>query len=143
MGFLATDFAPIASVGPTTLIPSPKDVQVKVFTVARTETVAALKAVLPADASIINVRVYGSTASNAGTTAILTFTASNNGGTVSSGTYDVKTNGATTGTATMSGTPNVQPVPLNGDIRITAAYSETGIASNTGGPWNVLVEFVR
>lgn len=143
MGFLATDLAVISSTGPTTNIPVAKDVNVKAFTVARTETTAVLKVVLPADASIIGLRVFGGTASDAGTTATLTFTAANNSGTISSGTYNVKTNGAVTGEVTMSGLPNIQPVPLTGDITLTAYYGETGTASTTGGPWNVLVTYIR
>lgn len=143
MGFLATDLTVINSNGPTTNIPVSKDVVVKVFKVATTETSAVLKAVLPGDASIIGVKVFGSTASDAGTSATLTFTVANNGGTVSSGTYNVKTNGAVTGEVTMSGLPNLQPVPLNGDLTITASYGETGTASSTGGPWNVLVTYIR
>jgi len=143
MGFLATDFTPISSTGPTVLIPTSKDVVVKVFKVSRTDTTATLKAVIPADASIIGVRFYGGTASDAGTSATLTLTAANNGGTVSTGTYDVKTNGAVTGEVTMSGLPNIQPVPLNGDITIKATYAETGTASTAGGPWNVAITYVR
>lgn len=141
MGFLATDFTPLQS--PSPLIPSSKDVVVKVFKVARTDTTTAVKAVIPADASILSVVFYGGTASNAGTSATITLTAANNGGTVSSGTYDPKTNGAVTGLVTMSGLPNVQPVPLNGDITISAVYAETGTASSAGGPWNVAVTYVR
>ncbi len=143
MGFLATDFTPVSSTGPTTLIPSSKDIVVKVFSVSRTDTVATLKAVLPADASILSVTLYGSTASNAGTAATVTISAANNAGTVSSGTYDVKTSGAVTGSLTMSGTPNITPVPLTGDIRISATYAETGVASSAGGPWNIAVQYVR
>jgi hypothetical protein len=143
MGFLATDFTPVNSNGPTTLIPASKDVQTKVFKIARTETTDVLKAVLPGDASIIGVKVFGGTASDAGTSATLTFTVANNGGTVSSGTYDAKTNGAVTGESTMSGLPNVQPVPLTGDLTVKAKYAEVGTASSTGGPWNVLVTYVR
>lgn len=142
MGFLATDVTPISSTGPTVLIPTSKDVVVKTFAVARTETSDVLKAVLPADASIIGFKVYGSTASDSATSATLTFTIANNGGTVSSGTYDVKTSGAVTGEVTMSGLPNIQPVPLNGDLTIKAKYGEDG-AATTGGPWNVLVTYVR
>jgi hypothetical protein len=143
MGFLATDLAVISSTGPTTNIPVSKDVVVKAITVSRSDTTASLKAVLPADASIIGVRFYGSTASDAGTTASVTLTVANNGGTVSSGSYNVKTNGAVTGEVTMSGLPNIQPVPLNGDLTISAQYAETGTASTTGGPWNVLITYVR
>lgn len=143
MGFLATDFTPISSTGPTTLIPTSKDVVTKVFKVARTETAAVLKAVLPADASIIGTKVYAGTASDAGTTATVTLTVANNSGTIGTGAYDVKTNGATTGEVSVTGLPNVQPVPLTGDIRITAVYAETGTAATTGGPWNVLITYVR
>ena len=143
MGFLATDLSVISSTGPTTNIPVSKDVVVKAFTVAKTETSDTLKVVLPGDASIIGLKVYGGTASDAGTSATLTFTVANNGGTVSSGTYDVKTNGAVTGEATLSGLPNLQPVPLNGDLTIKAKYAEVGTASSTGGPWNVLVTYIR
>jgi hypothetical protein len=143
MGFLATDITVLSSTGPTTNIPVSKDVITKAFSVARTDTTAALKAVLPADASIIGVKVFGGTASDAGTTATVTFTVANNSGTVSSGTYNVKTNGAVTGEVTMSGLPNLQPVPLTGDLTITAQYAETGTTSTTGGPWNVLVTYIR
>jgi hypothetical protein len=143
MGFLATDLSILSSTGPTTNIPVSKDVSVKAFKVARTETSDVLKLVLPGDASIIGVKVYGGTASDAGTSATLTFTVANNGGTVSSGTYDAKTNGAVTGEVTMSGLPNLQPVPLNGDLTIKANYGETGTASTTGGAWNVLVTYIR
>lgn len=143
MGFLATDITVLSSTGPTTNIPVSKDVVVKAFKVATTETSDTLKVVLPADASIIGLKVFGSTASDAGTTATLTFTVANTGGTISSGTYNVKTNGAVTGEVTLSGLPNLQPVPLNGDITIVAKYGETGTASTTGGPWNVLVTYIR
>lgn len=143
MGFLATDITPISSNGPTVLIPTSKDVVTKVFAASRSDTTATLKAVLPADASILSVVFNGGTASDAGTTATLTITAANNGGTVSTGTYNVKTNGAVTGVVTMSGLPNIQPVPLNGDITLKATYAETGTASTTGGPWYVVVTYVR
>lgn len=143
MGFLATDLTVISSTGPTTNIPVRKDVGVKAFSVARTETSDVLKVVLPADASIVGLKVYAGTASDAATSATLTFTVANNGGTISSGTYDVKTNGAVTGEVSLTGLPNLQPVPLNGDITIKAKYGEVGTASTTGGPWNVVVSYVR
>jgi len=143
MGLLATDITPLSSTGPTALIPTNKDVQVKVIKVARTDTTSTLKAVLPADSSIVGIDLMGSTASNAGTSATLTLTVANQSGTISSGTYDVKTNGAVTNNITMSNLPNLQPVPLTGDITISGQYAETGTASTAGGPWNVVVYFVR
>jgi len=143
MGFLATDFTPLSATGPTTNIPSSKDVVVKVWTVSRTDTTATLKAVLPADASLLNIRFYGGTASDAGTSATVTITVANNSGTISTGTYDVKTNGAVTNELTMSGAPNITPIPLTGDITIKATYAETGVASTAGGPWNMAVQYIR
>jgi hypothetical protein len=143
MGFLATDLTVISSTGPTTNIPVSKDVNVKAFTIARTETADVLKVVLPGDASIVGFRFFGGTASDAATSATITITVANNSGTISSGTYDAKTNGAVTGEITMSGLPNLQPVPLTGDITIKAKYAEVGTASTTGGPWNILVTYIR
>lgn len=143
MGFLATDFVPLATVGPTVLIPSNKDVVVKVFTVSRSDTANTLKAVLPADASILSMKVFGSTASNAGTTAVVNFTVTSNAGTITSGSYNVLSNGAVTGDVTLPGLPNIMPVPLTGDLQISAQYVETGTASTAGGPWNVSVTYVR
>ena len=143
MGFLNSDFTPLSTLGPTVLIPSSKDVTVKVFKVSRSDTTATLKAVLPADASVLAIKFFGGTASDAGTSATMTFTITNNSGTVSSGTYDVKTNGATTGDPTLSGLPNVTPVPLTGDLQVKATYAEAGTASTTGGPWNCQITYVR
>lgn len=144
MGFKATDFTTVSATGPTVLIPSNKDVVCKVFTTTRSDTAAnILKAVLPADASILEVLFYGSVVSNAATTATVTITVSNAGGTISTGTVDVKTNGATNALVNMTNLPNVEPLPLNGDLKIVAQYAETGTASTAGGPWNFVVNYVR
>ena len=143
MGFRSTDIIPLSTLGPTTLTPSSKDVVVKAFKIARTEIAAVKKLVLPADASILEVIVNGSTASDAATTATVTITAADNTGTISSGAYNVKGSGAVTGFVTMSGLPNLQPSPLTGDIVISAVYAETGTASTTGGDWYVTVKYVR
>lgn len=140
MGILVLN-TPAANV--TSTVPVAKDVQLKVFQVARTETSSVVKLVLPADATIISVVREAGVASDAATTATVTITAANNGGTVSTKADDVKTNGATTGFVQMTSLPNVQPVPLNGDLTITAVYAETGTASTTGGPWNYVVNYVR
>lgn len=143
MGLLLTDLTPINSSGPTTNVPSAKDVQTKVFQVARTDTVASIKSWLPADASLLSIQLCGSVASNAGTTAAVTLTVANNSGTISTGTVDVKTSGASTLLAQMTNLPNIQPIPLTGDISITAVYAETGTVSTLGGPWVFVVEYVR
>lgn len=140
MGILVIN-TPAANV--TSNVPVNKDVQAKVFQVARTETASVVKLVLPADATILHVVRLGSVASDALTTATVTITAANNGGTVSSKVDDVKGSGATTGFVEMSGLPNAEPRPLNGDLTVSAVYAETGTASTTGGPWNYVVTYVR
>lgn len=139
MGFKQSELVP-SQISP--LQPSGKAHQVKVFQVSRTDTVSSLKAMLPAQASVLNVIIYGSTASNAGTTASVTVTITNNSGTVSTGAYDVKTSGAVTGFVQMTNLPNIEPLPLVGDLKINAVYAETGTASSAGGPWKIAVEYV-
>jgi hypothetical protein len=144
MGFLATDLNVISSTGPTTNIPVSKDVNVKAFQVARTDTSSTLKAVLPGDASILNIVMTGSSNSDAGTTATVTIVVSDNTGAISTGTaVNVKTAGATTAIVQMPSLPNLQPVPLTGDLKITATYAETGTASTTGGPYTFIVTYIR
>lgn len=144
MGLLAHDLAPLSATGPTTLIPLSRDVQVKVFSVSRTDTTNSVKVVLPAGSSVLEVIKNGNTNSNAGTTATVTVTIEDNSGVISSGTpVDVRTAGTTTGHVQMPNLPNLQPLPLNGDLRIKAVYAETGTASDTGGPWIFQVRYVR
>jgi hypothetical protein len=144
MGLLATDLNVISSTGPTTNIPVSKDVNIKAFQVARTDTSSTLKAVLPGDASILNIIMTGSSNSDAGSTATVTVVVSNNTGAISTGTaVNVKTSGATTQLVQMPSLPNIQPVPLTGDLNITATYAETGSASTTGGPYTFIVTYVR
>lgn len=139
MGFKQIEVTP-TQVSP--LQPSGKAHQIKVFQVSRTDTVSSVKAILPAQASITNIYGYGSVASNAATTATVTLTVADNSGTVSTATYDVKTNGATNQLLNATNLPNIEPLPLNGDLRISAVYAETGTASTTGGPWRIAVEYV-
>lgn len=142
MGFLATDVTPISSTGPTTNIPVGKDRLSKVFKVSRTDTASVLEVVLPGDASIEGIVFNGTTTSNAQTTASISITVANDSGTIGTGSVNVKSV-TTTGFVTLSGIPNIQPVPLTGDIKVTAVYAETGTASATGGPWYFTVNYVR
>lgn len=127
----------------TPITPASKEIHVTAFQVARTDTASSVKDMLPADASILYILREGSTASDAATTATVTITVANNGGTVSTKADDVKGSGATTGFVGMTALPNVEPIPLNGDLTISAVYAETGTASTTGGPWNYVVAYVR
>ena len=141
MGLLATDITPLQSVSP--LIPTSKDVVTKVFQVARTESTATVKMILPADASIIEISKFGATNSDAGTSSTLTITVANNTGTLSTGTVDLLTTGTTTSHIQMSNLPNLQAVPAAGDIKISAQVVEVGTASTVGGPWYIKVLYVR
>lgn len=128
---------------PTTLQPTSKDVVAKVFQATRSDTTNTLKCVLPADATILHLYRHAGTASDAGTTAAVTVTVANNSGTVSSASDNVKTNGAAFTSLSMSSLPNIEPVPLTGDLTISVQYAETGTASTTGGPWTYVVLYVR
>jgi len=144
MGFRLSDITPLTATGPTTLIPTSKDVVVKAFKVTRSDTTSTLKAVLPADASVLNIIMAGSVSSDAGTTATVTLVISDNTGAISTGTaVNVKTSGTTTQIVQMPSLPNIQPSPLTGDLKITATYAETGTASTTGGDWTFIVTYVR
>jgi len=143
MGFLSTDITPFTPLGPTPLVPTAKDVQTKVFQIARTESASTLKAVLPGGSSVIEISKFGSSNSDAGTSSTLNIVIADNTGTISSGTSNLKTTGDTTGHIQMSNLPNLQPVPLTGDLRINAYVTEVGTASTTGGPWYIKVLYVR
>lgn len=127
----------------TPITPASKDARVIAFQVPRTQTAAAVEAWLPADATIVSIIRELGVASDAGTSATVTITVTNGGGTVSTAADDVKTNGATTGFVQMTSLPNLQPTPLNGDLKVTAVYAESGTASTTGGPWNYVITYVR
>lgn len=143
MGIKATDLTPLGAYGPTVLTPKAKDVQVKVFNVLRTDTTASVKAVLPADASIIDIIINGA-ASNAGTTATVSI-GSTSAATEYVNGQDVKTAGGTIRpTSTLStNIPNIEPIPNTGDLQLWAKYAETGAASSAGGPYTVMVMYVR
>ncbi len=140
MGLKRVDIAPY-SVTPIT--PPQKAQMLKTFEVLRTDTVTSVKEMEPADASIFMVLFHGGVASDAGTSSVLTVTISNNGGVISTGTADLKAGGATTFIMQMTDLPNLEPLPLNGDLKISAVVAETGVASTVGGPWKVSVQSVR
>jgi hypothetical protein len=142
MGIKSVELVPIGTLGPTPITPVVKDEESKFFQVSRTDTVAVLKAAFPAHASITLGLMYGGVASDAVTSATVTLTISNNTGTISTGVVDVKANGATTAIVQLSNLPNLEPLPLVGDLKITAVYAETGGASTTGGPWKFRIDAV-
>ena len=143
MGFKQADLVYPGSTGPTAISPTSKDVIEKIFQVSRTDTTSTLKVVLAGDASVLSLDFFGGVAANPLTTGTVTFTVANNAGTISTGVVDVKGAGATTALVQMSSLPNLENIPLQGDITIKAVYAETGTASTVGGPWTVGVRFVR
>lgn len=126
----------------TATVPVAKDIQIKTFQISRTDTVSSTKLILPADATLLFIESPQSVASDSATSATATVTMSNNSGSVSVGADNVKTNGATTRFVPMTNLPNVEPLPLNGDLVITGVYAEVG-ASTVGGPWTYIVAFAR
>lgn len=144
MGIKQIDLVSVSTIGPTTTSPPSKYRALSYSQASRSDTVSVTKDILPADASITSINYFGAPVSNAGTTATLTVTITNNTGTISTGTVNLLT-AATTGSTqiAMSALPNLENIPLQGDLRVNAVYAETGTASTLGGPWNLEVNFVR
>ena len=143
MGLKTTDLVPLAP-GPTVLIPTSKDVVVKAFQVLRTDTVASLKAQLPADATVVDILIFG-VASDAATTANVSI-GTNSTATQWVNAQDVKTAGGLirpTSTVSAANLPNTENVPLGTDIQVWAKYAETGTPSTVGGPYTVLIFYIR
>lgn len=141
MGFRIADVNPTR---PTTLQPVGKTVETKLFQVPRSQTTNTLEAVLPAAASILGFRLYQVTASNAATTAVVTI--DDGSDTAFYATVDVKGSAVGTVYVNAKNVPQLEPgtglsFPVK-DRKIFAKYAETGTASTTGGPWNILVEYV-
>jgi len=124
----------------TSTTPPAIELLTKVVQVARTDTTAFNAFVLPKGSVVAGVYVLGVTASDAATTAIIDVGTNPATADEILDSFSVKTSGdgyfaagATAGTAL--GTQ------LSADTLYKAAYSETGTASTTGGPWLVKVEY--
>ena len=134
--------------------PTRKDYHLVPFQVVRTNTTATKVAVLPADATILGIRFYIQTPSNAGTTATVTLTGQGvgpTGATFAFGSQSVLAAAGNTGLMnatvnTVTGLFNLERPPAvqtSGDIIIYATYAETGTASSVGGPFYFVIEYVR
>ena len=144
MGFKQADLVYPGSSGPTASSPVSKDGALKIFQVSRTDTTATLKAVLPADSSILGFLIYGA-ASDAVTTANISI-GSNVTATQFVNAQDVKTTGGLvipTSTFQSANIPQLENIPLVGDVQVWAKYAETGGASTVGGPWKIVVWYTR
>ena len=116
--------------------PGVKELEWKVGSIARTDTTDTALFVLPSGCTPMMVLVLGSTASDAGTSAVVDVGVS--GTSNKYGTANVKTNGATVSVVgTLMGTK------LTSDVKITGKYTEAGTASTAGGDWVVMVGYVR
>jgi len=111
------------------------------FSIARTDTVASIMAVIPKPAVISGLYIIGSVASDATTSASV------NVGTSSTATellnaFDVKTAATATGyqPAAAKAVGSVMCTPLTVDTPLYAKYVSSG-AESTGGPWIVKVEY--
>lgn len=139
MGFLANEVVPSGTISPIT--PPGKHPQHKVIQVTRTESGAQVKALLPAQSSVLYVTVHGSVASDATTSASVAVNLIQGGVTISTGSVDVKTNGTVTAIVQMTNLPNIQPIPAVGDIIVSTTKSTSG-AETVGGPWKFSIEYV-
>ena len=117
-------------------------IQAKTGTVARTDTSAKSLFTLPGQAMPTGILVFGA-ASNAATTAIITFTSTAAGTStaVTLGTADVKAAGvATSGSlASLAGIAMLKSAAAQ---TIKATYSETGGASSAGGPYTAVLSYL-
>lgn len=138
MGFKQSELNPPGVV--STVTPASKDVRVKAFQIARTDTTQVTKAWLPANSSILNVSVRRSVTSDGETASVSVGYGSTTNNLISA--LSVKTAGLTFGTLdTVIAQPEGnQP---GEDIKITAVYTETGTASTTGGPFVVMIQYVN
>lgn len=149
MGFKQVELVPIQSSGPSALIPTAKHIICKAFQIVRTDTGANIvKAVLPAGSTILDVDVYGTAGSNAGTTAVINVgqlgvsqTSLVNAASVlgAAGTNKV----VAPPLVGVGGLLRIEDIPVGPDIQITGQYAETGTVSSAGGPWTVVVRYVK
>lgn len=110
-----------------------------VGTIARTDTSAKTLGMIPANAVLTGIRVYGAAASDAASTATISVGYSGGTGVEILNGFDVKTAGTGLGQTV----PNAGKLPTVTAVKtITGIYAETGTASSTGGPWTVVLSFV-
>lgn len=116
-------------------------VQTKIGTVARTDTSAKYVFVLPPNSMIIGVQVLG-TASDAGTSATLTFKNTPINGSAAAATFATTDAKTATGTVANGSLSGISFTRTDVGQKITAEYAEVGTASTTGGSWTFVVKFV-
>jgi len=110
-------------------------------TIARTDTSAKNLFRLPAYARPIRLSIFGTAASDAGTTATISVGKTGANTHFLNG-HDVKTSSSGAGQVHPNGATNLDAVVGTSDIQVTGIYAETGSASTAGGPWTVVIDFV-
>lgn len=122
--------------------PKPREIYTKFISIARTDTTGTEKAKLPKGAILVGAFVLSGTASNAGTTAVISVgtTATSNELVAS---YDVKTAATGEGFSPVGAAAvgTAFATALTADTSIFGIYAETGTASTTGGPWVVRLDY--
>src|SRR5579885_1847077 len=107
--------------------------------VARTDTTAKTLGVIPAGATIFGLTINGAAVSNAGTSATVTFGYAGGTGHELPNTFYVK---GATGAGQQTPSAATLGTTLSSAQTVTGIYAESGTASTSGGPWQVVVEFV-
>lgn len=129
---------------PMTTISSPKAKRVysKFNTIARTDTTAKDLMALPKGAFIVGAYVLSPVASDAGTTATISFGTSATANEFMAG-YDVKTVASGLAFDTVGGKAVAAMfTQLAADTVIKGIYAESGTASAAGGPFTVRIDYV-
>ena len=109
--------------------------------VARTDTTAKDLFLLKAGWIPLNLELYASAASNAGTGALLSIGSTSNAAYFSVG-IQLKSGTQSVGQSTPSTATNLME-PLEFDTMVQATYAEYGTASTSGGPWTVTMSVLR
>lgn len=109
-------------------------------TLARTDTSAKTLFTLPANAIPIKLHYFSAAASNAGTSANISVGKSGGTGTEYLNAQDVKTASTGAGYVTPNSQTNMCSSIGTAPLNITGIYAESGTASSSGGPWNIMLD---
>lgn len=122
--------------------PKPRELLTKFFKISRTDTTGVAKTALPKGSIIGGAYVIGGVASDAATTATVSFGSSVTATEYVSG-FDVKTAATGEGYSPVGAAAvgSAFGVAVANDIVVYGKYAETGTASTTGGPWIVKLEY--
>ena len=120
-----------------------REVGTKFVKVARTDTTATIRGMIPKDSYVVGTFVMGSTASDAATTATISVGTTSANANELINAFDVKTAATATGFQATAAKAAGHGSQLTADKQIYVKYAETGTASTTGGPWIVRIDYVQ